>query len=52
MFEKLSLTPPSFPSEVAATLTAIAEKRAYFDALPPKAKAPKAAAAAAASPKP
>jgi len=52
MFEKLSLTPPSFPSEVAATLTAISEKRAYFDALPPKAKAPKAAAAAAASPKP
>lgn len=51
MFEKLSLTPPTVPSEVPATLTAIAEKRAYFDALPPKAK-PAKAVAAAASPKP
>ncbi len=48
MFKKLSLTAPTFPSEVEAALKAIAEKRAYFDALPPKAKPAKAAAAAAA----
>ena len=47
MFEKLSLTPPTFPSEVETALKAIAEKRAYFDALPPKAKAASKPAAAA-----